>query len=84
MQEVTYQLEETIVQQLDLLYPLSVDYNAHDEYFTSVFQKVAILIKSMSELAQTPLLDDNGNTSAESTKIIENTYSVLNTELAHV
>lgn len=84
LQEVTYQLEETIVQQLDLLYPLSIDYNAHDEYFTSVFQKVAILIKSMSELAQTPLLDDNGNTSAESTKIIENTYSVLNTELAHV
>ena len=38
----------------------------------------------MSVLAQTPLLDENGNTSAESTKIIENTYSVLNTELAYV
>lgn len=84
LQEVTYQLEETIIQQLDLLDPLSVDYNTDDEYYTSIFQKVAILIKSMSELAQTPLLDENGNTSAESTRIIENTYSVLNTELAHV
>ena len=84
LKEVTHQLEGTIVQQLELLEPLSIDYNTNDEYYTSIFQKVAILIKTMSELAQTPLLDENGNTSAESTKIIENTYSVLNTELAHV
>ena len=84
LQEVTYQLEDTIIRQLDLLDPLSIDYNTNDEYYTSTFQKVAILIKSMSELAQTPLLDENGNTSAESTTIIENTYSILNTELAHV
>lgn len=84
LHEVTYQLEDTIIRQLDLLDPLSVDYNTNDDYYTSTFQKVAILIKSMSELAQTPLLDENGNTSAESTRIIENTYSVLNTELAHV
>lgn len=84
LQEVTHQLEETIIQQLDLLEPLSIDYNANDEYYTLTFQKVAILIKSMSELAQTPLLDKNGNASDESTRIIENTYSLLNTELVHV
>ena len=81
LKKVTGQLEERLVTQLEFLEPLSVDYDTTNVYYNSVFQKVGLLAKSMSELAQTPLLDDGGNASTQSAQIIQETYKVLNQKL---
>lgn len=78
---VTDQLTERIVDQLQLLEPLVVDYDASNLYYNSVFQKAGLLAKSMSELGQTPLLDEDGSTSNQSASIIQKTYKVLNEKL---
>ena len=52
-------------------------------YYNSVFQRVGLLVKSMSELAQTPLLDETGNTSIKSAQIIQDTYKILNTNIVN-
>lgn len=78
---ITSQLEKRIHSQLEFLYPLSVDFDSKDEYYSKVFQKNGALIISMNELAQTPLLDEEGNLSSESMNIVEETQKILNTNL---
>lgn len=78
---LTSQLEKRIQTQLEFLYPLSVDFDNKDEYYSKVFQKNGTLIISMNELSQTPLLDKEGNLSSESMNIVEETQKVLNTDL---
>lgn len=78
---VTGQLTARIVDQLVFLEPLVVDYDASIAYYNTVFQKVGVLAKSMSDLVQTPLLDDAGSASNESAQVIQQTYKVLNEKL---
>ncbi len=46
-----------------------------------IFQSAALLVKSMSELAQVPLLGEDGNLSNESLQIVPKIDKVLNTSL---
>ena len=78
---VTDQLTERLVTQLEFLEPLVVDYDSSNSYYNTVFQKTGLLAKSMSELAQTPLLDEAGSASDQSAHIIQQTYKVLNEKL---
>ncbi|MFW1956362.1 toxin-antitoxin system YwqK family antitoxin [Acinetobacter guillouiae] len=80
---VTLKLEEIILYQLDFLEPLTINYDTSDRYYNSIFQESGLLIKSMSELAQTPLLDNEGAVSSESARIVTNTYTILNKELTN-
>ena len=80
---ITLQLEEIILNQLDFMEPLTINYDITDLYYNSIFQESGLLIKSMSELAQTPLLDENGSISCESSRIITKTYKILNKELTN-
>lgn len=80
---VTSELEKRILSYLLYLEPLSVDYDATDEYYNRIFQKVGLLVKSMSELAQTPLLDEMGNASNESAMIFKQTSKILNNEIVN-
>ena len=79
--KVTHNLEIRILKELKYLEPLSVDYDTNNEFYNCIFQRVALLAKSMSELAQTPLLDSFGNVSSESSRIIKESYKVLNSEI---
>lgn len=81
LNSVTSKLEEAILYQLDFMEPLTINYDISDRYYNSIFQESGLLIKSMSELANTPLLNDDGCASSESAKIITNTYKILNEEL---
>jgi hypothetical protein len=83
LKSVTSQLEQRLLNQLEFLEPLSIDFDNTNRYYAGVFQKVATLATSMSELAQTPLLDINGNASDQSAQIIEQTYKILNKELVN-
>ena len=83
LSDVTKKLEIRIRSEIDYLEPLAVDYVTGNMYYNSVFQRVGLLVKSMSELAQTPLLDETGNTSIKSAQIIQDTYKILNTNIVN-
>jgi hypothetical protein len=83
MYSVTQDLEIRLKKQLDYLEPLTLDFDTSDNYYNRTFQKSGLLIKSMGELAQTPLLNEDGNVSDESTQIITKTHSILNKELTY-
>lgn len=78
---VTTELEKRITEQLSFLSPLTIDFDINDPYYSKVFQRNGALIISMNELAQTPLLNKEGDLSSESANIVESTKKVLNTEL---
>ncbi len=46
-----------------------------------LFQQAALLVKSMTELAQTPLLDDDGNISSSAISVQTKLETVLNNDL---
>jgi hypothetical protein len=81
LNHVTRIIEDRLRSEMDYLEPLAVDYLTDNAYYISIFQRAGLLAKSMSDLAQTPLLDESGNTSIASTQIIQDTYKVLNTKL---
>lgn len=54
--------------------------NANQEH-VKTFQQCALLAKSMSELAMTPVLDEEGNISQQSGVIVAKTRKVLNSSL---
>lgn len=81
LSDVTKKLGIRLKSELDYLEPLAVDFTIDNLYYNMVFQRVGLLAKSMSELAQTPLLDDTGNTSNISAQIIQDTKKILNTKI---
>jgi hypothetical protein len=83
MYSVTQELDTRIKEQLEYLEPLTIDFDTSSEYYNRTFQKSGLLIKSMGELAQTPLLNEEGNISDETSQIISKTHSILNKELAY-
>ena len=60
---------------------LAPDFDPNNESHVKLFQQCAIMAKSMSELAQTPILDADGNISEQSGIVASKTETILNTEL---
>ncbi len=79
---VTARLEARIIPVLDELEALAPTFNPLDKIHARVFSKAGILVKSMSALAQTPLLDESGNISEVSLVNIKKTNQILNQSLA--
>lgn len=83
LKSVTMQLEKRLKNELEYLEPLAVDFSTNNNYYNTVFQRTGLLAKSMSELAQAPLLDEDGNASIKSAQIIQDTNKVLNTNIVN-
>jgi|GEM_PF-522385 len=83
LSDVTKKLETRLKTELEFLEPLAIDFSTDIIYYNTTFQRVGLLAKSMSELAQTPLLDEEGNTSIKSAQIIQQTNKVLNTKITN-
>jgi len=81
MKELTLKLQTRTENKLVYLEPLIYDFNNNDEYYLQVFQECAILVKSMSELAQVPIMGEDGNASEESRLIIAKTEKIFNKDL---
>ncbi|NLZ57100.1 MAG: hypothetical protein GX898_02140 [Corynebacterium sp.] len=81
LREVTEELKWRTINQLDSLEKIISDFDFQNPGHVSVFTKCGVLIKTMVTLAQTPLLDEDGNLSYESMKISGKVRSVLNTEV---
>lgn len=80
---ITNKLEVRLKSEIEFLEPLAVDFSKDQQYYNLVFQRVALLAKSMSELAHTPLLDESGTASIKSAQIIKETNKVLNTQIVN-
>lgn len=78
---VTSRLEGRIIPALDELEALVPEFDPYNQEHAKVFQRVAILVRAMSELAQTPLLDTDGNINEQSILVAEKTHKILNHEL---
>lgn len=79
---VTSRLEGRIIPALDSLEALVPKFDSSDSNHAETFQRAAILVKSMSELAQTPLLDDSGNLNEQSLVVAQKTQRILNHTLS--
>ena len=81
LQDVTLQLKERCLQGLDQLADIMIGFDAQNTEHLKVFQQTAILIKSMSELAQVPVMDEEGNVSEMSGIVKGKVLNVLNNQL---
>ncbi len=81
LQDVTLQLKERCMQGLDQLADIMIGFDAQNMEHIKIFQQTAILIKSMSELAQVPVMDEEGNVSEMSGVVKGNVLNVLNNQL---
>ena len=81
MKSVTEQLEKKANLLLSQMEPFVDIFDQKDQEHLKIFQQTAMVIKSMSELAQTPILDPEGNINKEANIIIDKTEKVLNRDL---
>lgn len=78
---VMQNLEKRIYEMFDLFEPLVSDFNYQDIYQAKVFQKTGLLIKSISEIANATLLNNEGNISEDTNKLIKKVNKVTNEDL---
>ena len=81
LQGLTQQLESKSLDSLQKLGDIVESFDANNVEHTKVFQQSAIMIKSMSELAQVPILDNDGNLNEQVNIVAAKTEKVLNSEL---
>ena len=81
LESVMKKLGDKIEDELLYLEPLVYDFQSEDEYYLETFSKTSVLVKALSEVAQVPLIDKNGELSNESSVTIVNTQKILNKNL---
>lgn len=81
LQDITLQLKEHCIQSLDQLTDIMIGFDVQNTEHLKIFQQTAILIKSMSELAQVPVMDEEGNVSEMSGIVKGKVLNVLNSQL---
>jgi hypothetical protein len=81
LKSITLELQGRIENSLLYLEPLIYDFQNTDEYYLQTFQECAIMVKAMSELSQTPIMDEQGNLSNASNVIVSKTQKILNKNL---
>ncbi len=81
LSNVTGELKTRLIPRLNRLESLVPTFDPSDRSHAAAFNQCGLLIKTMVELAQTPLLDDEGNLSEESLTITAHVKAVLNTEV---
>ncbi len=81
LQSLTTDLESRTIEQLHKLDPYIDNFDNKDMDLVGLFQQAAIMVKSMSELAQVSVLDDDGNLNEQANIIAAKTEKILNTSL---
>ena len=66
---------------LQYLEPLVYDFQSDDDYYAITFQNTALCAKSISDIAQIPLLDEKGNLNGNTNVVLSNTQEFLNRNL---
>lgn len=81
LRDVTEELKWRTINQLDELERLIPEFDFDDRRCVTVFNTCGRFIKAMAEIAQTPLIDQDGNLSAESLTVVAKIRTVLNMEV---
>jgi hypothetical protein len=81
LHHLTEELEARAKLLLVRMEPFVDSFDPQNQSQLETFQQTAIAIKSMSELAQTPILDEEGNISQAANLVIAKTEKVLNKNL---
>lgn len=81
LQGLTQQLECKALESLQKLGDIIEIFDANNIEHTKIFQQSAIIIKSMSELAQVSILDNDGNLNNQVGIISAKTEKILNSEV---
>lgn len=81
LRNVTEELETRTLKELADLEPLVESFDPNDKAQVKEFQEAAIMVKSMSELAQTPILDEDGNINEKAKIVMAKTEKIINKEL---
>lgn len=81
LESVTHKLEGRMEDLLQYLEPLVYDFQSDDDYYATTFQNAALCAKSISDIAQIPLLDEKGNLNGNTTVVLSNTQQFLNRNL---
>lgn len=81
LKDLTIELRERTKRELSLLEPLIYDFETDNLYYLRKFQNTALLVKAMTELAQTPLIDDDGNVSSEAVSVQPRIEKLINNSL---
>lgn len=80
--DITNQMEERAWSSFNRFIPLVPDFDVHNTTHVQTFQQTALLIKSLIDLINIPLLDEKGNISEQGMNIITSSKKLLkNTEL---
>lgn len=83
LHDLTQKLKDRSTERLIKLEGIAPSFDPNNKDHVKLFQQCAIMAKSMSELAQTPILDENGNLSEQSGFIAGKTNKILNTDLQY-
>lgn len=81
LKDVTTQLCNRSSLLFERMEPILSDFYPTHPYHIKLFQELALLMKSISELSKTPVLDAKGNLSETGQEVIYKTRKLLNTEL---
>lgn len=81
LESVTRELEKRMQELLQYLEPLVYDFQDDDDYYAVTFQNAALCAKSISDIAQVPLLDKKGNLNEKTNVVLSNTQKILNRNL---
>ena len=81
LHDLTSRLHEKAGGYMNRLQELAPNFDPNNEDNVKLFQQCAIMAKSMSELAQTPILDADGNISEQSGIVAGKPETILNTDL---
>ncbi|MBQ9546618.1 MAG: hypothetical protein IJU90_04970 [Bacteroidales bacterium] len=79
LQKLTNDLEQRTIEQLHKLDPYIDHFDKTDMAHVELFQQAAIMVKSMSELAQVSILDEDGNLNEQANIVAAKTEKILNT-----
>ena len=81
LQGLTQQLEYKTLSSLQKLGNIVDTFDANNIEHTKIFQQAAIMVKSMSELAQVAILDNEGNLNDQVNIVASKTEKMLNSEV---
>lgn len=81
LQQCTISLSQKAIEAMNKLSPLVLCFDYNNDEHVKLFQEAALLVKSISELVQVPLLDKEGNLTEQSGLVLSKTEKILNKNL---
>jgi hypothetical protein len=80
LKELTLMLQIRALDKMEKLKPLVPNFDTSNMHHKKVFQETALLMKSIGEIANTPILDENGSITVDSVEVAGKIRSILNTQ----